>query len=223
MRVLLIEDDRDIADYLSRGLRELGVVVDCVYDGNDGLHLARGEEWDAIIVDRMLPSLDGLALIRTLRGEGVATPILILSALSHVDERIKGLKAGADDYIIKPYALAEVHARLEAADRRHKAPRGACSLSVGDLNMDLETRQVTRAGTPIALHPREFRLLEYLMRNAGRVVTRTMMREAIWDYHFHPQTNTLDVHISRLRQKIDSGFGAPMIHTVRGAGYCLRG
>lgn len=223
MRVLLVEDDREVASYLQRGLTEFGIVLDVVHDGEDGLHLARGGEYDALIVDRMLPSTDGITIIRSLRGEGVPTPILILSALSHVDERIRGLRAGGDDYLTKPYSLAEVHARLEAIVRRHAAPRGQRSLRVGELEMDLDLRVACRQGRAISLHPREFRLLEYLMRHAGQVVTRTMMQEAVWNYHFHPQTNTLDVHISRLRQKIDKGFTKQMIHTVRGAGYCLRG
>ncbi|MGE5547704.1 MAG: response regulator transcription factor [Solirubrobacterales bacterium] len=222
MRVLVIEDDREVAAYLRRGLMELGVVVDCVGDGFDGLHMARGPEYDALVVDRMLPGLDGLELIRRLRGEGVSTPILILSALAHVDERIRGLKAGGDDYVTKPYVLAELHARLEAIVRRRDGGQGAAILKAGDLEMDVPARVVRRAGKPIALHPREFRLLEYLMRHAGQVVTRTMLREAVWDYHFDPQTNTLDVHISRLRQKIEKGFPGQIIHTVRGAGYCLR-
>lgn len=222
MRVLVIEDDREVAAYLRRGLGELGIVVDCVGDGLDGLHMARGSEYDALVIDRMLPGLDGLEMIRRLRGEGVTTPILILSALSHVDERIRGLRAGGDDYVTKPYVLAELHARLEAVVRRREGPAPQTLLTVGDLEMDLATRTVRRAGQPIALHPREFRLLEHLMRHAGRVVTRTMLREAVWDYHFDPQTNTVDVHISRLRQKIEKGFDTPLIHTVRGAGYCLR-
>lgn len=222
MRVLVIEDDRDVAAYLRRGLRELGVVVDCVGDGTDGLHLARGSEYDVLIVDRMLPGLDGLEVIRHLRGEGVRTPILILSALSHVDERIRGLRAGGDDYVTKPYVLAELHARLEALLRRRDNAVPQSMLKVRDLEMDLIGRVVRRGGTVVPLHPREFRLLEYLMRHAGQVVTRAMLREAVWDYHFHPQTNTLDVHISRLRQKIEKGFPCPIIHTVRGAGYCLR-
>lgn len=223
MRVLLVEDDQEVASYLQRGLKESGFVIDCVHDGADGLHLARGGEYDALIIDRMLPSLDGLALIRTLRGEGVPTPILILSALSHVDERVHGLRAGGDDYVTKPYVLAEVHARLDAIIRRHSDPRGQKILKVGELELDLEARTLTRQGQIIPLHPREYRLLEYLMRHAGHVVTRTMLREAVWNYHFHPQTNTVDVHISRLRQKIDKGFTSPAIQTIRGAGYCLRG
>lgn len=222
MRVLLIEDDREVAGYLQRGLKEFGVVVDCVYDGADGLHLAREPEFDALVIDRMLPSMDGLDVIRALRGEGVPTPILILSALSHVDERIRGLRAGGDDYVTKPYVLAEVLARLEAIVRRHGGPSGQRTLRIGDLEMDLDARTVTRQGQAIVLHPREFRLLEYLMRHAGNVVTRTMLREAVWDYHFHPQTNTLDVHISRLRQKLDRDFEPAMLQTVRGVGYTLR-
>jgi two-component system, OmpR family, response regulator len=221
LRVLVIEDDRDVAQYLRRGLKEFGVVVDCVFDGADALHLARGSEYDALIVDRMMPSLDGLELIKILRGEGVQIPIVILSALAHVDERIRGLRAGGDDYVTKPYVLAELHARLEAVLRRRDTGPPNATLKVGDLEINLETRVARRGGSAVALHPREFRLLEYLMRHAGQLVTRTMLQEAVWDYHFHPQTNTLDVHISRLRQKIETGH-APMIHTMRGAGYCLR-
>jgi two-component system OmpR family response regulator len=175
-----------------------------------------------LIVDRMLPGLDGLELIRRLRGEGVATPVVILSALSHVDERIRGLKAGGDDYVVKPYVLAELHARLEAVVRRRSAPGQRTRLEVGDLALDLITRSASRGDEAIHLNPREYMLLEYLMRHAGHVVTRTMLREAVWDYHFHPQTNTLDVHISRLRQKIEKDPDKPMLITVRGAGYCLR-
>lgn len=222
MRILLIEDDREVSAYLRRGLHELGIAVDCVADGSDGLQLARGPEYDALIVDRMLPGLDGLEIIRRLRGEGVRTPVLILSALSHVDERILGLHAGGDDYLTKPYVLAELHARLIAIVRRQDMAQPATVLKAGDLEMDLIGRTVRRSGKPIQLHPREFSLLEYLMRHANQVVTRTMLREAVWDYHFHPQTNTLDVHISRLRQKIEKGFPGQIVHTVRGAGYCLR-
>ncbi|MGO9008299.1 MAG: response regulator transcription factor [Beijerinckiaceae bacterium] len=222
MRVLVIEDDSEVANYLRRGLKEFGVVVDCVADGGDGLLLARDTCYDALIVDRMLPGLDGLEIIRRLRGEGVSTPVLILSALSHVDERIRGLKAGGDDYVVKPYVLAELHARLEAIVRRRLHPQQETMLKVGDLELDVMTRSARREGRPIHLHPREFLLLEYLMRHAGQVVTRAMLREAVWDYHFHPQTNTLDVHISRLRQKLEKGYPTPMLFTVRGAGYCLR-
>ena len=170
----------------------------------------------------MLPNADGLDLVRSLRGEGYPTPILVLSALAHVDERILGLRAGADDYLAKPYVLGELHARLEAIVRRRMTGSADGPLKVGDLELDVARRQARRGGAEIALHPREFLLLEYLMRHAGHVVTRTMLREAVWDYHFHPQTNTVDVHISRLRQKIEKGFAAPLLHTVRGAGYCLR-
>ncbi|MDK9696511.1 MAG: response regulator transcription factor [Siculibacillus sp.] len=222
MRVLVVEDDREVANYLRLGLREFGVVVDVVADGRDAAEAARDPHYDALIVDRMLPGLDGLELIRRLRGEGVTTPVVILSALSHVDERIRGLKAGGDDYVAKPYVLAELHARLEAVVRRRSVPVPRTRLEVGDLILDLGTRSASRAGAAVHLHPREFMLLEYLMRHAGQVVTRTMLREAVWDYHFHPQTNTLDVHISRLRQKIETDPEKPMLITVRGAGYCLR-
>lgn len=222
MRVLIIEDDREVADYLKRGLTEFGTVVDRVDNGPDGLALASDPVYDALVIDRMLPGLDGLEVIRRLRGAGVTTPILVLSALSHVDERIRGLKAGGDDYLTKPYVLAELHARLEAIVRRRHGAQPQTVLKVGDLELDAATRTVRRGDQPLALHPREFMLLEYLMRHADQVVTRTMLLEAVWDYHFHPQTNTLDVHISRLRQKLEKGYPKPMLFTVRGAGYCLR-
>ena len=222
MRALVVEDDREVANYLRLGLKEFGVVVDVVADGRDAQEPARDPHYDVLIVDRMLPGLDGLELIRRLRGEGVATPVVILSALSHVDERIRGLKAGGDDYVVKPYVLAELHARLEAVVRRRSAPGRRTRLEVGDLVLDLITRSAARGDEAIHLNPREYMLLEYLMRHAGQVVTRTMLREAVWDYHFHPQTNTLDVHISRLRQKIEKDPDKPMLITVRGAGYCLR-
>ncbi len=222
MRFLIIEDDREVAAYLKRGLAEFGVVVDHVDNGLDGLALARDPVYDALVVDRMLPGLEGLEVIRRLRGEGVATPVLILSALSHVDERIRGLRAGGDDYLVKPYVLAELHARLDAIVRRRQGVQPQTVLKVGDLELDLATRTAKRGNQPLALHPREFMLLEYLMRHADQVVTRTMLLEAVWDYHFHPQTNTLDVHISRLRQKLEKGYPKPMLFTVRGAGYCLR-
>jgi two-component system OmpR family response regulator len=222
VRVLVIEDDKEVANYLTRGLREYGIVVDSVGDASSGLEIARQRAHDALIVDRMLPEADGLDVVRALRGEGYPTPILILSALSHVDERILGLRAGADDYLAKPYVLGEVHARLEAIVRRRMVGASEGPLKVGDLELDVARRQARRGGKEIALHPREFMLLEYLMRHAGHVVTRTMLREAVWDYHFHPQTNTVDVHISRLRQKIEMGYSTPLLHTVRGAGYVLR-
>ncbi|HEY6334603.1 MAG TPA: response regulator transcription factor [Alphaproteobacteria bacterium] len=222
MRILVIEDDVDAADYLVKGLAESGYVVDRASDGRDGLFLALGQNYDAMIVDRMLPGLDGLSIIQTLRAQENRTPVLILSALGQVDDRVKGLRAGGDDYLTKPYAFSELLARLEAILRRGSAEAGDPKLRVGDLEMDLLARSVKRAGRPIELQPREFKLLEYLMRHAGQVVTRTMLLEGVWDYHFDPQTNVIDVHVSRLRQKIDKGFDRPLLHTIRGAGYSLR-
>jgi two-component system OmpR family response regulator len=222
MRVLVVEDDREAARYICKGLTELGAVVDCVHDGEAALPIARQRCHDVMVVDRMMPRLDGLALIGILRAEGVTTPVLILSALGEVDERIRGLRAGGDDYLAKPYVLAELHARLEALVRRPAAAPLQTRLKVADLEMDVLARTVRRGRQQIHLHPREFKLLEYMMRYAGQVVTRTMLTEAVWNYHFDPQTNVVDVHVSRLRQKIDKGFTRPLIHTVRGAGYCLR-
>ena len=222
MRVLIVEDDRQAADYLAKGLREQGYVVDHAADGKQGLHLAMTESYDTLVIDRMLPGLDGLSLIQSLRDNDKRTPVLILSALGEVDDRVKGLQAGGDDYLTKPYAFSELVARLEALLRRASETRMDTRLRVGDLEMDLLARDVTRAGQHIDLQPREFRLLEYLMRHSNQVVTRTMLLEKVWDYHFDPQTNVIDVHISRLRQKIDKNFTAPLLHTVRGAGYCLR-
>ncbi|HYM31330.1 MAG TPA: response regulator transcription factor [Candidatus Cybelea sp.] len=222
MRVLLIEDDGQTAAYVMKGLREAGHAVDHAADGREGLHLAVGEPYDALIVDRMLPGLDGLGIVQGLRKAGKTTPVLFLSAMGEVDDRVKGLKAGGDDYLTKPFAFAELLARLEALARRGGAEPAETRLSCADLEMDLLARTVKRAGQSIDLQPREFRLLEYLLRNAGQVVTRTMLLEKVWDYHFDPQTNVIDVHISRLRQKIDRDFSPPLIHTVRGAGYCLR-
>jgi two-component system OmpR family response regulator len=222
MRILVIEDDPTVADYVVSGLEESGHTVDHAADGKDGLMMATTEDYDAIIADRMLPGVDGLTIVRTLRASEISTPILILSALGEVDERVKGLKAGADDYLAKPFAFSELLARLDALRRRgqhESAP--VTSLQVMDLEVNLLSRTVTRAGKDIDLQPREFRLLEYLMRHAGQVVTRTMLLEAVWDYHFDPQTNVIDVHISRLRAKIDKGFEQPLLHTVRGAGYRL--
>ena len=224
MRVLVIEDDADVAAYIVKALGESGHNPVRAATGKDGLFLATTEDFDVLVVDRMLPPPDGLTIIRTLRASDDHTPALVLSALGEVDDRVKGLKAGGDDYLTKPFAAAELIARLEALTRR-SANAGAASetvLSVGDLEMDLLARTVTRAGNEIDLQPREFRLLEFLMRNAGNVVTRTMLLENVWDYHFDPQTNVIDVHISRLRQKIDRDFDTPLIHTVRGAGYALR-
>jgi two-component system, OmpR family, response regulator len=222
MRILVVEDDRDAATWLIKGLREAGHVADHAADGDDGLSMARAKVHDVIIVDRMLPKLDGLTLIRRLREEGIHTPVLILSALGDVDEKVKGLRAGGDDYLGKPYSFAELLARTEGLVRRNTSEPQLTRLNVLDLEMNLLTRTVTRSGKPILLQPREFKLLEYLMRNAGHVVTRTMLLENVWDYHFDPQTNVIDVHISRLRTKIDKGFPEPMLQTVRGAGYMIR-
>jgi two-component system OmpR family response regulator len=222
MRVLVIEDDRDAASWLVKGLTESGHVADHAADGDEGLALARDGVHDVLIVDRMLPKRDGLSIIRTIRNEGIATPALILSALSDVDERVKGLRAGGDDYLAKPYAFSELLARVEGLGRRKAQETQQTKLKAGELEMDLLTRTVTRAGQSILLQPREFKLLEYLMRNAGHIVTRTMLLENVWDYHFDPQTNVIDVHVSRLRGKIDKGFDEPMLQTVRGAGYMIR-
>jgi two-component system OmpR family response regulator len=222
MRILVVEDDRDAASWLIKGLREAGHVADHAADGDDGLNMAREKVHDVIIIDRMLPKLDGLTLIRRLREEGIRTPVLILSALGDVDEKVKGLRAGGDDYLGKPYSFAELLARIEGLARRNTSEPQLTRLNVLDLEMNLLTRTVTRSGKPILLQPREFKLLEYLMRNAGHVVTRTMLLENVWDYHFDPQTNVIDVHISRLRTKIDKGFPEPMLQTVRGAGYMIR-
>jgi two-component system OmpR family response regulator len=222
MRILVIEDDREAATWLLKGLAESGHVADHAADGEQGLALAREKVHDVLIVDRMLPKMDGLTIIKTLRTEGVTAPVLILSALGDVDERVKGLRAGGDDYLAKPYAFSELLARIEGLSRRrHQGPQQT-KLKAADLEMDLLARTVTRSGRPILLQPREFKLLEYLMRNAGHVVTRTMLLENVWDYHFDPQTNVIDVHVSRLRAKIDKGFDEPILQTVRGAGYMLR-
>ena len=222
MKVLIIEDDRESAAYLVKGLRESGYVVDHAPDGREGLFLGSAGGYDALIVDRMLPGMDGLAVIGALRAAEVQTPVLILSALGAVDDRVKGLRAGGDDYLVKPFAFSELLARLEALLRRGGAPTAHTKLRVDDLEMDLLARTVKRGNQTIELLPREFRLLEYLMRHAGQVVTRTMLLEHVWDYHFDPQTNVIDVHISRLRQKIDKGFPRALLQTVRGAGYSLR-
>ena len=210
------------SDYLAKALRESGHVVDAVDDGALGLSRALHETHDALIVDRMLPSLDGLSLIESLRKQGRTTPVLIVSALGEVDERVRGLRAGGDDYLVKPYAFSELLARLEVLVRRDQGAPAETCLRVADLELDLLKRTIQRAGEPIELKPREFQILEYLMRHAGQVVTRTMLLESVWDYHFDPQTNVIDVHISRLRQKIDRGFDPPLLRTIRGAGYALR-
>jgi len=222
MRVLLIEDDRATAAYIVKGLKESGHVADHAADGLQGLHLAETERYDVLVVDRMLPQLDGIGIVERLRAGGNSTPVLFLSAMGQVDDRVRGLRAGGDDYLTKPFAFAELLARLEALSRRGGTETGQMRLACADLEMDLLSRSVKRAGQPLELQPREFRLLEYLLRHAGQVVTRTMLLENVWDYHFDPQTNVIDVHISRLRQKLDRGFDRPLIHTVRGAGYCLR-
>jgi two-component system OmpR family response regulator len=223
MRILLIEDDRDVAAYLVKAFRESGHSVDHAADGVSGYDLAHDGGYEVAVIDRMLPKMDGLSLISALRAQKNETPVLILSALGQVDDRVKGLRAGGDDYLAKPYAFSELLARVEALARRR--PKGAPEETVyrlGDLVLDRLSHKVTRAGEEITLQPREFRLLEYLMQNAGKVVTRTMLLEHVWDYHFDPQTNVIDVHVSRLRAKIDRDFDAPLLHTVRGAGYMIR-
>ncbi len=222
MRVLVVEDDREAASWLLKGLKEAGHIVDLAGDGETGLALAREGVHDAIIMDRMLPRMDGLTAIETLRDEGILTPVLILSALDDVDDKVSGLRSGGDDYLGKPYAFSELLARLEGLHRRRASEPPLTRLKVADLEIDLLARTVHRAGKTILLQPREFKLLEYLMRNAGRVVTRTMLLENVWDYHFDPQTNVIDVHISRLRSKIDKDFDQPLLQTVRGAGYSIR-
>jgi two-component system OmpR family response regulator len=223
MKLLLVEDNEQVSQFVTNGLREDGHTVDHADNGRDGLFLASTERYDAIILDRMLPGgIDGLAIIESLRKTGNKTPILILSALAAVDERIRGLRAGGDDYLAKPFAFGELAARLDALVRRSQGSTEArTTLEVGDLRMDLLARKVTRGDKAIALQPREFKLLEYLMRHAAQVVTRTMLIENVWDYHFDPQTNVIDVHMSRLRQKIDAGSDRPLLHTVRGVGYRL--
>ena len=222
MRILVIEDDREAAGYMIKGLSESGYTADHAEDGETGLVMAFGGGYDVLVVDCMLPKLDGLSLVEKLRMNGEDVPIMFLSALSDVDDRVKGLKAGGDDYLIKPYAFIELLARIEALVRRRNPTEVETSFQVGDLQLDLLTRRVMRGPNEIFLQPREFRLLQYLMRNAGQIVTRTMLLENVWDYHFDPQTNVIDVHISRLRSKIDKDFEIQLLHTVRGAGYCLR-
>lgn len=221
MRILVIEDDKETLDYLVKGLTESGHSVDRAADGKDGLFLALENDYDVLVVDRMLPALGGLSLIQTLRSSGKTTPALILSALGDVDDRVTGLQAGGDDYLVKPFAFSELAARLDALTRRRETGTPETSLKVGDLELDLLSRAVRRAGRMIRLQPREFSLLEYLMRHVDQVVTRTMLLEGVWNYHFDPQTNVIDVHVSRLRSKIDRGFDRPLLHTVRGAGYKL--
>ena len=223
MRLLIIEDDKEAGAYLVKAFREEGHVVDLATDGLEGYAQAREGQHDVLIVDRMLPKLDGLSLISSLREQKVETPCLILSALGQVDDRVKGLRAGGDDYLVKPYAFSELLARVEVLARRRSGARGEETVyRVGDLELDRLSHNVTVGGREVTLQPREFRLLEYLMKHAGQVVTRTMLLENVWDYHFDPQTNVIDVHISRLRSKIDKGHHVPLLQTVRGAGYSLR-
>jgi two-component system OmpR family response regulator len=223
MRILVVEDDNEAAAHVSKGLREAGHVVDHAMDGEVGLNMAGSGDYDAYVIDRMLPKLDGVSLLSKRRAGGDETPALFLSALGEVDDRVKGFKAGGDDYLVKPYAFPELLARVEALGRRrHQAPSAVTTrYSVSDLEIDVITRTVRRAGKKIDLQPREFRLLEYLMRHAGQVVTRTMLLENVWEYHFDPQTNVIDVHISRLRSKIDKDFDKPLLKTIRGAGYTI--
>ncbi len=222
MRLLIIEDDREAAEYLIKAFREVGHVADHAADGEDGLALALDGQYDVLIVDRMLPKRDGLSVIGALRVKQIQTPVLILSALGQVDDRVKGLRAGGDDYLPKPYSFSELLARVEVLARRRSGRGEETVYRVSDLALDRLSHSVTRGDTEIALQPREFRLLEYLMKHAGQVVTRTMLLENVWDYHFDPQTNVIDVHMSRLRAKIDKGFARPLLQTVRGAGYVIR-
>jgi two-component system OmpR family response regulator len=223
MKILVIEDDREAAAYLVKAFREAGIVADHAEDGDTGYNLASENSYDVLVIDRMLPKRDGLSIISELRSGGNQTPVLILSALGQVDDRVTGLRAGGDDYLPKPYAFTELHARVEVLARRKGGTRENETLyRVGDLELDRLSHEVRRAGREIVLQPREFRLLEYLMRNAGQVVTRTMLLEHVWDYHFDPQTNVIDVHISRLRSKIEKDFDQPLLRTVRGAGYMIR-
>ena len=222
MRILLIEDDKEAAAYLQKAFRESGHVPDHAADGETGLHMAENQGYDVLVVDRMLPQRDGLSVISALREKGDMTPALILSALGQVDDRVTGLRAGGDDYLAKPYAFSELLARVEVLGRRRATKEIETVYRVGDLELDRLSHEVKRGGKTVVLQPREFRLLEYLMKNAGQVVTRTMLLENVWDYHFDPQTNVIDVHISRLRSKIERDVGEPLLHTVRGSGYILR-
>nr|WP_221434795.1 response regulator transcription factor [Massilia timonae] len=220
--MLLVEDNERVARFVKKGLTEAGHTVDHADNGRDGMYHAVSEPYDAIVMDRMLPGgIDGLGIIEALRQQGNRVPILILSALDGVDDRIRGLRAGGDDYLTKPFAFGELLARLDALLRRSQSQAVETVMSLGDLSVDMLAHRVTRAGRPVALQPREFKLLTYLLRHANQVVTRTMLLENVWDYHFDPQTNVIDVHISKLRQKIDAGFATPLLRTVRNAGYML--
>ncbi|WP_110032085.1 response regulator transcription factor [Hoeflea marina] len=222
MKILIIEDDLETAAYLTKAFREAGITVDHASDGDSGYFLASENPYDVLVVDRMLPRRDGLSIISALRAKGDDTPALILSALGQVDDRVTGLRAGGDDYLTKPYAFSELLARVEILGRRKGFRDTETSYRVGDLELDRLSHEVRRAGQTISLQPREYRLLEYLMKNAGQVVTRTMLLEHVWDYHFDPQTNVIDVHVSRLRGKIEKDFGEPLLRTVRGAGYMMK-
>jgi two-component system OmpR family response regulator len=221
VKILLVEDDRQTADYIAKGLREHGHVVDKTDNGRDGLYMATGEPYDVMIVDRNLPKMDGLSLVKAARGAGTRTPVLFLTTMGGVDDRVAGLEAGGDDYLIKPFAFAELLARVSALARRPPIV-ATTALRVGDLEIDLLARTVTRGGKRLELLAQEFKILEYLMRHAGEIVTRTMLLEKVWDFHFDPKTNIVETHISRLRSKIDKGFDKPLLHTVRGAGYVIR-
>jgi two-component system OmpR family response regulator len=222
MHILLIEDDARVADHVAKGLREAGYMVEHAADGRTGLLQAAAETYDAIILDRMLPAVDGLTILQTIRATGDTTPVLILSALGEVDERVRGLRAGGDDYLVKPFALSELLARIEALTRRGTAVTVETTIRIADLEIDLLGHEVRRDGRRIDITTREFRILEYLARNVDRVVTRSMLLENVWDYQFDPQTNIIDQHVSRLRQKVDRGFRIQLIHTVRGSGYVIR-
>lgn len=222
MRILVVEDDLETAAYLKSSLAGTARAVDCAHDGSAGWQLAHSGEYDLLVVDRMLPHLDGVSLVRHLRAEGKQMPVLMLSALGECDARVEGLEAGVDDYLGKPFALSELKARIGALARRLPALDANARLSVADLQLDRRTREASRAQQPIELQPREFRLLEYLMTQAGKVVTRSMLLEHVWEFHFDPQTSVVETHISRLRAKIDRGYAVPLLHTIRGTGYCLR-
>lgn len=219
MKILVVEDDDTIADYVVRGLQEHGHMADRARDGFDGLMMAEGGGYDVLVLDRMIPKLDGLSLLRALRENGNRVPVLFLTAMGGIDDRVKGLEAGGDDYLVKPFAFAELYARVQSLARRPPLAEVQTTLRIADLTMDLVKRTVQRGSSVIALQPTEFRLLEFLLRNAGQVVTRTMLLEGVWDFNFDPKTNIVETHISRLRAKVDKGFDTPLIHTVRGAGY----
>lgn len=222
VRILVIEDDETVSNFIKKSLKESGFSVDCALDGRDGLFLASEETYDAIILDRMLPKFDGLSILKVLRDNGIATPVLMLSALGEVNHRIEGLRAGSDDYLAKPFSVSELVVRVQVLLRRATECADETSLKVGDLTINPMKRQATRRDRTIDLKPKEYQLLEYMVRHAGNIVTRSMIMEHVWDYHFDPTTNVVDVHISKLRKKIDQGFEKKLVHTIRGAGYCIR-